>query len=172
MKNLNKAISSISVMMFCLLTMRVIHAGGKPPSLAQCDDNLGISIAVMDFGTYVGGTSGTIIMDVNGAMVHSGLVPVGGTTGTPAIITLSPVGKNCEKHLVTFAMPSSISITNLSGSPATTITITNLTNNLLNNPFEIRNLTNGQIRMWGTLTATSGGAQADYSGNYNVTVTY
>ena len=158
-------------MIFCLLVMPITHAK-PPPSAAECDANLGVSVAVMDFGTYVGGTSGSIIMDVNGAMVHSGLVPVGGTTGTPAIITLTPVGKNCDKRFVTFTMPSSISIANLSGSPATTITITNLTNNLLTNPFKIKDLTGGQIRMGGTLTATSGDAQSGYSGNYTVTVVY
>lgn len=165
--------SRFTVMIFSLLvTVDVYAAGGPPPSPAECDAALLISVQVMDFGTYVGGTTGTIVMDTNGLMTHSGLVPVGGTTGTPAIITLTPVGKNCNKHLVTFTMPATITINNLSGSPGTTITITNLTNDLVNNPFEIRNLTGGQIRMGGTLNATTGDAQAPYSGNYTIFVDY
>lgn len=171
MKNYIKFVSSTSVMSFCLLFMGGVRAA-PPPSPAQCDIDLVISIATMDFGSYIGGTTGTIVMDFNGVMAYSGVVSAGGATGTPAIITLTPVGKNCEKHLVTFTMPSSISINNLSGSPGTTITITNLTNNLVNNPFKIKDLTAGQIKMGGTLNATSGDAQAPYSGNYNVTVIY
>ena len=97
MKNFKNSFSSITLMIFCLLVMPITHAK-PPPSAAECDANLGVSVAVMDFGTYVGGTSGSIIMDVNGAMVHSGLVPVGGATGTPAIITLNPIFSACSAY--------------------------------------------------------------------------
>ena len=182
MKTLQTLSSRFLVTIFCLLIIRAAYAvqppdvgpppGVGPPSPAECDIDLIIAVDVMDFGTYVGGSSGTIVMDVNGNMLHSGLVPVGGTVGTPAIITLTPVGKNCEKHDVFFTMPTTISINNLSGTPTTTITITNLTNDLLTNPFQIRDLTAGQIKMGGTLTAASGDAQAPYSGTYNAIVTY
>jgi hypothetical protein len=171
MKDHMKFTLSATVMSFCLLFIGGVRAA-PPPSPAQCDLDLVISIAIMDFGSYIGGTSGTIEMDTNGVMIYSNVIPVGGTAGTPAIITLTPVGKNCEKRLVTFTMPSSISINNLSGSPGTTITITNLTNNLVNNPFKIRDLTAGQIKMGGTLNASPADAHAPYSGNYDVTVIY
>ncbi len=179
MRNLRVLSPGFLVMMFCLLIARSVYAdqpaGLGPPSPAECEAALaqgGITVELMDFGTYVGGTSGTIELDVDNRLIHNSVVSASGAMGRAAIITLTPSGKNCDKHDVTFTMPASININNLSGSPATTITITNLTNDLVSNPFQIRHLPSGKIRMGGTLNATSGDAQATYSGPYNVTFTY
>ena len=137
-----------------------------PPSAAECEAMLQVTVTDMDYGTYLGGSSGTIVMDTTGAMTYAGVVPVGGTVGVPATFDLVAPGKNCDKRNITFTMPASITMSNISGAPATTITITNLVTDLPVNPFQVRNVST--IRISGTLTATAGDAQAPYTGPFDV----
>ena len=169
MKKLQMSYSKFLVTIFCLLITPVANAA-PPPTAAQCEAMLQVTVTDMDFGSYVGGTSGTIVMDATGAMTYSGIIPVGGTMGIPATYDLVAPGKNCEKRDITFAMPTSITINNVSGSPATTITITNLVTDLPSNPFQVRNVPT--IRIGGTLTATSGDSQAPYTGPFDVSFTF
>ena len=124
----------------------------------------------MDFGSYVGGTSGTIVMETTGAMVHTGVIPASGSVGTPITIDLVAPGKNCDKRNITFTMPTSITINNISGSPATAITITNLISDLPSNPFKVKDVS--QINIGGTLNATAGDAHAPYAGPFTVFFTF
>lgn len=172
MKSLKKLISRLLVMIFCLLVTRVSIAGGPPPTAQQCEDALEVTVIDMDFGSFIGGTTGTIIMDATGAMVPTGgIVLVGGAVGIPATYNLVAPGKNCNKRDVTFVMPSSITINNVSGSPATTLIISNLVTDLPTNPFQVRNVPT--IKIGGTLTVTStGSAQAPYTGLFDVSFTF
>lgn len=167
MKKLQMSYSKFLVTIFCLPLMHVAHSA--QPTSQQCEDMLQVTVTDMDFGSYVGGTSGTIVMDATGAMVHTGVVPVGGTVGVTATYDLVAPGKNCDKKKFLFTMPASITISNISGAPATTLIITNLVNNLIKNPFQVQKV--NQIKIGGTLTVTSGDAQAPYSGPFDVSFT-
>lgn len=159
-------------MIFYLLVTRVsIAAPSPPPTAAECEAALQVTVTDMDFGSFIGGVAGSIVMDATGAMVHNTLVPVGGAVGIPATYNLVAPGKNCNKRDVTFAMPASITINNVSGSPATTLIITNLTTDLPTNPFQVRKV--ATIKIGGTLTVTSAGsAQAPYTGPFDVSFTF
>ena len=140
-----------------------------PPSAAECDALLQITVTDMDFGSYIGGTTGSIVMDTTGAMTHTGVIPASGSIGVPITIDIVAPGKNCDKRNITFTMPTSITINNISGSPPTSITISNLVSDLPTNPFQVRNV--NQINIGGTLNATTGDAEAPYSGPFSVTLT-
>ena len=168
--NKQKIISlKLIIASIAFLNANVVHSE-QPLSPAQCDALLQITVTDMDFGSYVGGTSGTIVMDTTGAMVHTGVIPLSGSVGTPITIDLAAPGKNCNKRNITFTMPNSITINNVSGSPPTAITITNLVSDLPTNPFQVRNV--NQINIGGTLTATAGDAEAPYSGPFTVFFTF
>jgi len=163
-------LSSISsVTIICLLITGEANAA-PPPSAAECEAMLQVTVTDMDFGTYVGGTSGTIVMDTTGAMTYAGVVPVGGTVGVPATYDLVAPGKNCDKRKITFTMPGTITINNVSGSPPTTLTINNLVTDLPANPFKVRDVST--IRIGGTLTVTAADAQAPYTGPFDVSFTF
>ena len=172
MKSLKIMTSRSLVATLCLLVTCTAHAGGgPPPTAAQCEAALQVTVIDMDFGSFIGGTTGTIVMDATGAMVPTGgIVLVGGAVGTPATYNLVAVGKNCDKRDVTFAMPASITISNVGGPPD--ITITNLVNDLATNPFQIKNLPATGIRIGGTLNTTSGNAAAPYTGPFDVSFTF
>jgi len=158
----------ILVACICMLVVLVANAG-RNATRAECDRDLLISVTEMDFGSYVGGASGTIIMDAAGGMIPNGIVLISGG-GVPATFDLTPVGKHCDKYVITLALPSSISINNISGSPGTTITITNLVANIPGTTFKIKDYP--KITIGGTLTATTGDAHAPYTGNFDVGFTY
>ena len=169
MKNLQMLSSRFFLTIFCLLITGAVYAA-PPPTAAQCEAMLQVTVTDMDFGTYLGGTSGTIVMDTTGAMTYIGVVPVGGTVGVAATYDLVAPGKNCDKRDITFTMPTSITINNISGSPATTITINNLVTDLPSNPFQARNVST--VRIGGTLNAAAGDAQAPYTGPFDVSFTF
>ena len=174
MKSLKIMPSRSLVATLCLLVTCTAYAGGgppgQPPTAAECEAALQVTVTDMDFGSYIGGTTGSILMATTGAMVPSGVTLVGGSMGTSARYDLVAVGKNCDKRDVTFAMPASITISNVSGPPD--ITITNLVNDLATNPFQIRNLPATGIRIGGTLNTTSGNAPAPYTGPFDVSFTF
>lgn len=156
-------------MIFCLLITHAVHA--KKPTKAECEAMLQVTVTDMDFGTYVGGTSGTIVMDTTGAMTYTGgIVPVGGTVGVAATYDLVAPGKGCDKKKVTFTMPGTITINNVSGSPPTTLTINNLVTDLPQNPFKVKDIST--IKIGGTLNVNSGDAQAPYTGPFDVSFTF
>ena len=173
MNNLRILFSRLLVMVFCLLILRVVHAAqptgvGPPPTDAECDAMLEVTPSTdMDFGSFVGGASGTIVMDATGAMIHTGVVPVGGAAGTPATFNLVAPGKNCDKVNYFLNMPNSITI---SDGNSGTLTITNLVSDLSTNPFRVKEVQ--QIKIGGTLTVTTGAAQASYTGPFDVTFTF
>lgn len=166
MKKLQILSSKFLVMIFCLLTVHAAHA--KKPSKAQCEAGLQVTVTDMDFGSFVGGTSGTIVLDTTGTMTHTGVIPVGGTVGVAATYDLVAL-KGCDKKKITFVMPGTITINNVSGSPSTTLTITNLVTDLPKNPFKVKDVST--IKIGGTLTVNSGGTQAPYTGPFDVTFT-
>lgn len=158
------------VMCICVFIAPVaVAAPGPPASAAECDRDLQIAVTEMDFGSYVGGAAGTIVMDATGVMIPSGIVLLGGG-GVAATFDLTPVGKNCDKRTVTLTLPNSITMNNISGSPGTTITITNLVTNIPGTTFRIKDYP--QITIGGTLTATTGDAHAPYTGNFDVGFTF
>lgn len=169
MKNLHMLFSRLLPTIFCFLITGAAYAA-PPPSAAECEAMLQVTVTDMDFGTYIGGTSGTIVMDTTGAMTFIGIVPVGGTVGVAATYDLVAPGKNCDKRNITFTMPTSITISNISGAPATTVTISNLVTDLPSNPFQVRNVST--IRIGGTLNAGAGDARAPYTGPFDVSFTF
>lgn len=169
MKKLQILSSRVLVIIFNLLITHVVHAGGKPPPLtaAECEAALLVTPTEMNFGSYVGGTSGTIMMDVaTGNMSYSGVVPVGSTVGVPAAFDLVQTIPQCKNKDVIFTMPGSIAIIN----GGTTVSITSLTNDLPGATFVVGN--GITIMMAGTLNATAGDPTGTYNGNFDVTFTY
>lgn len=149
------------VLFFSMLFVNASIA--KPP---DCEVELSVAVTDMDFGSFVGGTTGTIVMDTAGAMVHTGVAPASGTAGIPATFDLT-TSNRCKNKDVTFSMPSSITISNISGSPSTTLIVNNLVSDLPTNPFRVINVP--KIRIGGTLNiSTTGSAQAPYTGPFDV----
>ncbi len=164
--------SSFRYLVTCIcvfVTPVVVAAPGPPATPAECDRDLQIAVTEMDFGSYVGGAAGTITMDATGVMIPGGIVLLGGG-GVPATFDLTPVGKNCDKYVITLTLPNSITINNISGSPGTTITISNLVTNIPGTTFKIKDYP--QITIGGTLTANTGDAHAPYTGNFDVGFTF
>ena len=155
---------------FCLLITCAAHtAPGIPGPPPPCEDQLVVAVTNMDFGSFVSGATGSIEMDATGAMVATGLILVGGSSGTPIAFDLT-IPTSCKNKDVFFAMPTSFTISNLSGGPPTTFTISNLVSDLPTNPFRVSDVP--KIMVGGTLTvSTMTAAEAPYSGPFAFTFT-
>ena len=156
------------VIVFYLLITHVVHAGKPPPlTAAACEAALIVTPTEMNFGSYVGGTSGTIIMDVaTGNMSYSGVTPVGSTVGVPAAFDLTTTIAQCKNKDVIFTMPASFDMIN-GGSM---VTIDLLTNDLPGATFTVGNAYT--IMMAGRLNAGVADITGTYNGSFDVTFTY
>lgn len=169
MKNLIMFTSRNLVTIFFLLNTDVIHAGRPPPPLAAvCDAALTItSTAVMDFGSYIGGTTGTIVMSaVDGTMTYTGVTPVVAAPGVAATFELTTTNKDCQNGNLT--LPASITIDN-SGAP---ITINNLSIDPNTYNFRVKSNKAYILNIGGTLQAVAGDAPGTYTGPFDITFTY
>ena len=168
MKNLKISTSSLFVTIFCLIITDVAHAAPPVPPASDCQAALIITnTADMDFGSYIGGTTGTIVMSpVDGAMTYSGVIPFGSTTGMAATFELTTTNKDCRDGDLT--LPASITIYN-SGAP---ITINNLAIEPPDYTFRVRSNKTYVLTIGGTLQAVLGDAVGPYTGSFDIFFTY
>jgi len=165
MKNLKILSSKFLAMIFCLLITTHTHAAGF--SSADCEAALVVASTPMDFGSYMGGTMGTITMDIaSGLMSYSGVTGVGSNVGMPATFDLTTTLPQCKNRDVVFNMPGSIIMSN----GGTTISITPSAD--MPSPTTFKVGSNTIIKMAGTLNATPVNPGGTYNGNFNVTFTY
>jgi len=172
MKNLKILSSEFLVTKLYLLIIFSPYAGAAPPPPppAECEAALVTSNPTdMDFGSYVGGTTGTIAMPaLGGAMVYSGVIPVGAGTGVAATFDLTTTQRNCRRLDLTITLPASITILN-GGVP---ITINNLVMDPTTNPIRVRRNRTYTLSIGGTLQAVAGDAPGPYTGPFDVFFTY
>lgn len=165
------------VVVICFIITQTTHAAkpvtppGAPLTAAECDALLQVSVTPgMDFGSYVGGTTGTIVMDVNGLMAYSGVVPAGAAAGTPATYNLTNPGKGCDRFTITITViPANITMSDT--GPTSTVTINNLVTSVApTNQFTLK--TTPIVTIGGTLNATATDAADTYTGSFDVVFSY
>ena len=171
MKNLNIVTSKLLVTIFCLLIINLKPASAAQPTTAECQAALSIvtTSTSMDFGSYVGGTTGTITMPpvIGNPMVYSNVIGVPASAAIPSTFELTTTLPQCGNG--NLMVPNSITVTN-GGSPIT-ITITNADIDPPATNFKVSKkpyiLTIG-----GTLQAVASSATGIYTGPLDITFTY
>ena len=160
MKKLQILSPGFLVTIFCLLITCTAYAK-KPPSAAQCEAGLTWTETGMDFGSYVGGVAGTIVMDATtGAMTPAGVVLVGGSAGTPLTFTFANSVNGCDKKNINITLPAGITISNA----ASNVIINNLITSISpKTKFKLMNT--DTITIGGTLNAGAADAVGTYNGN-------
>jgi hypothetical protein len=171
MKNLNIVTSKLFVTIFCLLIINLKHAGAAPPTPAQCNAALTIATtSSMDFGSYIGGTTGTIAMPplIGGAMVYSTVIGAPESSAMPTTFELTTSKPQCGNG--NLVVPASFTVAN--GGPSITITINPVTE--IDPP--ATNFKVGKkpyiLTIGGTLQAVAGSAPGTYTGPLDITFTY
>lgn len=162
MNNSHLMYSRVLVVIVFLLIMDFAQAGGGPPkpTPAECDAGLSWTETSMDFGTYVGSTAGTIVMDVAGAMTPAGVVLVGAGGGAPLTFNFTNSVAGCGKKNITITLPADITIFNGGSS----VVINGLNTSIApQTKFKLDNVT--QITIGGTLNAGATDAFGTYNGD-------
>lgn len=167
MRNLKTIPSRLLVTTLCLLITCAAHAAKPPPlSSADCDAALTVSATQMDFGTYIEGSSGQIIVNLDGTLTILGPLTPGPQTGAAAAFLLGTTLAQCQQKDVTFTMPPIFSMTN----SVTTTNVYDTINDLPGPTFVVgRGIT---IKMGGTITVTPGDTPGTYFGNINELFSY
>ena len=163
MKNI-QMYSRFLVTIFCLLITCAAHAA--PTTSADCDAALTVSATQMNFGTYIEGSSGQIIVNLDDTLTNLGPLTPGPQTGAAAAFLLGTTLPQCKQKDVTFTMPSIFSMTN----GVTTTNVYDTTNDLPGPTFVV-----GQgftIKMGGTITVTPGDTPGPYFGSINELFSY
>ena len=171
MKNLKILSSKFLVTIFCLLIINLKLAGAAPPTTAECNAAVNIATTTsMDFGSYIGGTTGTIAMPpvIGGAMVYSTVIGAPESAAMPTTFELTTSLPQCGNG--NLVVPPSITIAN--GGPSITITIDLITE--IDPP--TTNFKLGKkpyiLTIGGTLQAVAGNAPGTYTGPLDVFFTY
>ena len=159
MKKLHIFSPGFLVPIFCLLITHAVHA--KKPTAAQCETGLTWTETGMDFGSYIGGAAGTIVMDATtGAMTPVGVVLVGGSAGTPLTFTFANSVKGCDNKNINITLPAGITISNAGSN----VIINNLITSIFpKTKFKLNNT--ATITIGGTLNAGAADAVGTYNGN-------
>jgi len=161
MNNSHLMYSRVLVVIVFLLTTGSTHAAPPPkPTAAECDAGLSWTETSMDFGTYVGSTAGTIVMDVAGAMTPAGVVLVGAGGGAPLTFNFTNSVAGCGKKNITITLPADITIFNGGSS----VVINGLNTSIApQTKFKLNTVT--QITIGGTLNAGAADAFGTYNGD-------
>ncbi len=161
MNNSHLMYSRVLVVIFFLLTTGSAHAAKPPkPTAAECDAGLSWTETSMDFGTYVGSTAGTIVMDAAGAMTPTGVVLVGAGGGAPLTFNFTNSVAGCDKKNITITLPADITMTNGGSSVVINSLITSV---FPGTKFKLKSIT--KITIGGTLNASATDAFGTYNGS-------
>ena len=153
---------------YCLLLSTMAFAAATP-SPAVCEAGLSWTTEEMDFGNYVGGTTGTITMDPAGVLTNVGVVSVAGGTVRPAKYVFTNSNPDCLKGMITITLPVDINIYD-SGSTSTIIINNFVTSIAPNTKFKLTKT--NTITIGGTLNATNTNTPDSYTGPLTVIFSY
>ena len=170
MKKLQILSPGFLVTIFCLLITCAAHAA-KKPSAAECNASLTVTTTDIDFGTYVGGATGTIVMDPAGNLTPTNVTLVGGgaTAATYTIGNSNPLIDCSGRNIAITGIPTQIAI---SGAvPTPTIIIDTLVTNIApKTKFKTSKV--NPITIGATLRADAGDPPDFYTGPFDVTFSY
>ena len=161
------ALASMPLVLACAGASAQTAAGDVTASATLVRSLQIVSTSGLSFGTMSPGASaGTVVMDPSGSRTASGGVTLVSTnTGTASAVALQ--GTPAMTYAV--SLPSSVT---LSSSGGATMTLNNLTTNLASNAGAIGANGSGNFNIGGTLAVAAAQAVADYSGVFQVTLSW
>ena len=165
-------LSSRSLATTLCLSITCTAYAGPPPPAADCNASLTVTTTDINFGSYVGGTTGTIIMDPVGNVTSpDGITLVGGgsTAATYTIGNSNPLIDCSGRQLTITVIPTQIIISG--GVPTSTIIIDTLVTNIAPKT-KFKTSDTNPLTIGATLHADAADPLGLYTGPFNVTFEY